>query len=162
MNYTVLKEVSSEFSYPNGNVWIMLIALLAIILLTIGLWWKKVSIYCRCVFVFGILFIAWITACECINVHRFKTEYHDTYFNGCYEELVGTVENYEAHNGDGMDLFTVNGIHFGIGYDDSVEHVGVYLDTRYGDKILHNGVNVRIRYIRYKHRNVIMKLELQE
>ena len=102
------------------------------------------------------------------NIYVFndlKTNIIDSYFNGNFQAVEGTVQEFEPLplNGNGTESFTVNGIEFKYSKS-ALTYVGYKTTAAEGGYITKNGQKVRIRYI-YDYiydNNIILKLDIEK
>lgn len=109
-----------------------------------------------------------MTALCVANIYEFKnlkTNVLDLYFNGNYQTVEGTIEEFEPLplNGNGTESFTVNGINFRYSKS-ALSYVGYKTTAAEGGYITENGQKIRIRYI-YDYtydNNIILKLDIEK
>ena len=77
------------------------------------------------------------------------------YKNGNYVEIEGTVENYSVSLRENVEYFTVDGVRFECSYGSPMWG---YQKQRKNEIII-SGRHLKIRYIPFRHENVIVYIE---
>lgn len=84
------------------------------------------------------------------------------YQKGDYKVIEGKVENYNPmpYEGHKLESFEVNGIQFE--YSDFTVSFGYHHAASHGGVISKNGMNVKIGYVEYNHKNEIVQIEVKD
>jgi len=117
--------------------------------------YKKVKKFTRFALCFVFVFLI-ITVISEINMYK---QIIGAYKNGNYQIVEGYVENFEHHavTGESGEAFEINGITFS--YDKPSGEQG-YSDTKYhGGVIEGDGQHLKIGYVTYRGKNVIVYIE---
>lgn len=90
------------------------------------------------------------------------TETRKMYYNQAYKVAEGEIENFVpmAAGGHGSESFTVAGVKFEYSDFDST-YYGFNNTSSHGGPIKANGQQVRLAYITFDGRNIILKIELR-
>lgn len=115
--------------------------------------YKAVKVFCTCCFIFVLLFSAILGLSQ---MHIYK-ETVGAYKNGDYEIVEGYVQDFIPYVRGSDESFTINDASFS--YSDYGIQQGYNNTKSHGGVVTGNGQHLRIGYVNYNGKNIIVYIE---
>ncbi len=115
--------------------------------------YKAVKVFCTCCFIFALLFSVIFSLSQS---HMYK-ETVVAYINGDYEIIEGYVQDFIPYVQGRDESFTINNVSFS--YSDYDIQQGYNNTKSHGGVITGNGQHLRIGYVNYNCKNIIVYIE---